>query len=285
VLAADSGRLAESDTPWLDALLLLCWASGLGKERVLAELSARADTILIGDTATRYSDAIDRRSSGVPVAAITGVREFWSLPFAVGPGVLIPRPDSERLVEISLELLAGRTRVSVRDCCTGSGAIGISIAHQLAQREVAVSLELSDVSADALVYARRNAETFLDSVPHVDVSVFIADGVDGGSPPFDLVCANPPYLTSEETSAVLRRGWGEPREALDGGEDGLALYPMIAHRAYHALSTGGALIVECAPDQADRLARLFSGTIGYTNVEVFRDAAGRNRGVVAQKVP
>lgn len=255
---------------------------------MLGELSSPVSEILDSEAFQRFLDGVETRGSGVPIAYITGEREFWSLPFRVGPGVLVPRPETELVVEHALRLLKPRitrssSTIHIHDCCTGSGVVGIAIASELIGRRCAVTLALSDVSSEALFYARQNAERHLDSAPSVEVIVRESDLLDGASQGLDIVTANPPYLTERAADEVLGKGWNEPRIALAAGSDGMDRYPEIARQAFDHLAPGGALVVECGPEQAQSVLSLFTGSIGYTGGVIVPDAAGRPRVVAGIK--
>lgn len=290
LLQESAARLLQSETPWLDALVLAEWAAETSRERILGELASPVDEVLDADALRRYRRAIRDRSTGTPVAYILGEREFWSLSFAVGPGVLVPRPETELLVERSLEYLnrycSDTDPLAIHDCCTGSGVVGIAIAREIAADGRRLDLTLSDISPDALVYARRNAERHLADLPTVRSVVveghLLPDSRRHGAG-LHLITANPPYLTDLAADQVLSRGWGEPRNALAAGPEGLDLYPELARQAWDALLPGGALMVECGPEQASRLLSLFADTIGYTDGDIFLDAADRPRVVAVRK--
>ena len=286
----DAARsLAKSETPWLDALVLFAWVSGHGKERLLAELSSEVGTLIDRDGERRLVSAIERRADGAPIAYITGTKEFWSTPFAVGPGVLIPRPETELLVERALMFLESSRFVRdgepvvIRDCCTGSGAVGISIAREIAGSVPGIDVRLSDLSVEALDFARENAVRHLSGIESVTVAIEHRDLLAGAKGGVHVVTANPPYLSDEETVRVLTLGWGEPQIALAGGRNGLDLYPRLATQAFHCLVPGGKVLVECAPHQAATILSLFIDTIGYTDGEIVLDGAGKERVVEAVK--
>jgi len=245
--------------------------------------------VLDGAAFQRFENGLQRRSRGTPVAYIRGEREFWSLSFCVGPGVLIPRPETELLVEQGIRYLQSRGTLSspvvIHDCCTGTGAVGIAIAREIAGGDRSVRLFLSDVSAEALLYARENAQRHLGGLPAVRTVVAEGDLLSHREVvgDIDLVTANPPYLTEDDATAALSKGWGEPRIALAAGPEGLDLYPKLGRQAMERLAPGGALIVECGPDQAESILSLFAATIGYTDGTIVPDAAGRPRIVTVRK--
>lgn len=246
------------------------------------------DRSLDDDVWSATDQAVARRATGEPVAYILGHKEFWGLEFAVDARALVPRPESELLVERAVARLLDRGApvtepCRVIDCCTGSGCIGIALAHELAVRGRAVDLWLADIDPQALQVARANAERLLSDRQQVQWQVVQSDLLDRVQQiDVDCVVANPPYLTTDCTERTLRQqGWGEPQLALDGGADGLALYPRLLQSAADRLTEGGYLIVECGDDQTARIAAMLRET-GYHYVNELRDLAAKPRAVEAQ---
>jgi release factor glutamine methyltransferase len=250
----------------------------LDKEHLLASMPDEIDS----PAYSTYQACLSRRASGEPVAYIIGRKEFYGRLFSVDRRVLIPRPDTELLVEVALSLLppigeppvGEPQRFRCHDAFTGSGCVGVTIAAE--RPDVAVSL--SDASADALEVARANARALLGKEPDIRQGDILsaARGV------FNLIVANPPYVTTGLTDEIALRGEGEPRAALDGGERGLDLYPEIAAQAIALLADGGALAVETGEEQGGAVRALFEST-GYINVIVHKDLAGRDRVVSGVK--
>lgn len=253
------------DSPRLDAEILLGHVLGLERLRLILD-SARP---LTADELSAYRGLIQRRRRCEPVAYIVGKREFYGIELEVDARVLIPRPDTEILVEVALERTRGR-EVFGRglDLCTGSGCVSIALARaRLAWKFVA-----SDVSESALSVARRNAErnNVVHNVAFVESNLFASIR----SPwPFDLVTANPPYIDQvgmTELAPDIARF--EPRVALSGGDDGLDYVRAIAEQAPRHLATGGVLAVEVGFGQAERVEALFRAA-GFVEVERTRDLA------------
>ncbi len=286
-LVATARKLSSSESSWLDALLLAEWATGTKREELLADLLIDAGAYFSGIAKERFDRGVDKRQTGVPIAYIVGRRGFWNDDFLVGPGVLVPRPETETVVERAVEYLSssqtvGRT-LRIADCCTGSGAIGISVAREIADGDREIALVLTDFSSEALNWARRNVDRILAGYEKITVEIRMSHLLDEVAGSFDLITANPPYLSETEADEVLGRGWTEPREALAAGLDGMALYPELARSALALLASGGRLIVECAPAQADTLLALFLGEVGYTSGSVHKDIAGQKRVVEVSK--
>jgi release factor glutamine methyltransferase len=215
------------------------------------------------------------------VAWLVGHQEFMGLDFVVGPGVLVPRADTETLVEAALELLGplvashtGTDPVRVADACTGSGCVGISIAA-LTPSRLRLRVTATDLSGEALGYAFRNAQRLLPTGPSVEfLAVDLLAGIEG---PVDLIVSNPPYLTAEETrQRVENLGWSEPALALDGGPDGLDLIRCLVAQASDLLVPGGWLLIEAADAQMDAMATIYRDH-GLDHLREWKDLAGQRR--------
>ncbi len=225
-----------------------------------------------------FQDAVRRRAKRIPLQQILGKAEFFSLPFKVTPQVLIPRPETEVLVESLIERLQDRPSPSILDLGTGSGAIAVALAHTLPACEVVAS----DLSAEALRVARENAR-----LNRVDRSLAFVRG-DLLSPfcprpIFHAIVSNPPYICSGDLPGLqpeVREF--EPRAALDGGPDGLRYSRTIVSQAASHLHPGGWLALEVGDDQAVRVANLFHSS--FEKPETVRDLTGVERVLLARKV-
>lgn len=215
-----------------------------------------------------------RRSQGYPLQYLLGQWEFFGLPFWVGEGVLIPRQDTEVLVEEALARLEGRTRPRVADLCCGSGCVGLAIAYHRQDARVA----LYDASEEALAYARRNRE--LLGLASAEVTRW--DICQPVQRQFDMIVSNPPYIPAGELCSLPVEVLYEPRQALDGGEDGLQFYRILARAWQNCLAEEGWLLVECGCGQAGQVGGIFRQA-GLVNVQTVRDLAGIERVVAAQK--
>jgi len=270
-----SARLAAgpvaTETPDLDARVLLGHVAGLSHASLLARWPEALDPALW----LAFEAALDRRSAGEPVAWITGVKEFLGMDFEVGPGLLVPRADTETLVEAALSVLPGPRVV---DVCTGTGCVAVGLAT-LAPRPLEVWA--ADLSPLAVETARRNAERLVP--PGRGVTVVASDLLTALPGPWDLVVSNPPYLTTEETEDRIRAGWREPSLALDGGDDGLALIRRLVAEGVPRLAPGGWLLVEAAGPQRPEIQRLFASA-GLVDLRVWADLAGVER-VVGGRLP
>lgn len=277
-LKEGAATLTGSGTPFLDASLLLAGALGMKVDA----LYAAGPEALGEDGVGRYREALARRASGVPVAYILGYKEFWGRRFAVDERVLVPRPETELLVEASLALGDAAERASGRparfhEACCGSGCVAISVAAERPAWEVSAS----DISAEALEVARANAAALLDPDRRGGPVAFarsdlLASVAVRGAAAFDIIAANPPYVASSEVDGLLAEGWTEPRLALDGGEDGLDAYRRLVPEAARLLAAGGWLLVEADGAQARELRRLFAQA-GFVETGSLPDLAGQPR--------
>jgi len=263
---------AEVQTPLLDAVVLLGHAAGMTKEKLLAALPEEADPA----AAERFQAFVDLRCSGVPVSYIRRVKEFYGLEFYVDERVLVPRPDTEVLVEKVLQVVRAEPGLRrVLDVCTGSGCIAVSLKHAAPELE----LSASDISADALEVAALNARRILGS----RLPSFASDLLDSVPGSFDLIASNPPYLRDDEMEGLRKLGWREPELALAGGRDGTALAQRLIRDAPSRLSPGGWLMLEAAPQQINKLYA-FMDQAGFRTIEVEKDLAGSSR-VIAGRLP
>jgi len=259
-------RAAGIDTAALDADVLLAHVVGVAKET----LYAHPDTELSRGACDRYREMVVRRSRGEPVAYLRGWKEFYGLRFAVDPRVLIPRPETETLVDVARGHIAGRA-LTVADVGTGSGAVAIAIAaHEHRARIIA-----TDISADALAVARANALS-----NHVADRVEFREG-DLLAPlteKVDVVVANLPYLRDDAPRALTGDRTSlayEPRVAVLAGPDGLALVRQAVAGLPRVLAADGAAFFECDPPQAAEVAALLVPLGGA--VHAARDLSGASR--------
>jgi release factor glutamine methyltransferase len=216
-----------------------------------------------------YRGLIKRRLGGEPVSYLVGETEFWGLPFQVEPSVLVPRPDTETVIEVARAARPDRAAACrILDLCTGSGVIAVSLAREYPAAQVVAT----ELSADAAALARRNAarNAVADRVDVREGDLFAP--VRGER--FDLIAANPPYIASSVIPTLSREVRREPVIALDGGPDGLRFYDRICAGAREHLVPGGAIVLEHGFDQADAVrARLVAA--GFTGVTLVHDL-GKN---------
>lgn len=232
----------------------------------------------IGDADLEKLDAmLERRCAGEPVQYILGSADFMGLKFEVGPGVLIPRQDTETLVEaalIALQSLAGGASPAVLDLCAGSGCIGLSLASLAPDAAVT----LADASREALEIARRNMHALGVKAELRHGDLFAAVGRER----FDLIVSNPPYIPRGELAGLQREVQYEPRLALDGGPDGLEFYRRIAEGAGNHLNPGGAIYLEVGMGQAPAVLELVRAHLPCLDAGTIKDLNGIERVVFAR---
>ncbi|MBO4896876.1 MAG: peptide chain release factor N(5)-glutamine methyltransferase [Clostridia bacterium] len=251
-------QIDKSDISSLLCDLLSCDRAGLllNKDRNLTENEYKT-----------LQKNISLAKSGMPIAYITGKKEFYSLNFEVTPDVLIPRPDTEMLVEFAIKHANGK---KVLDLCTGSGCIGLSVAHY-----THCDITLADISEKALKIAKRNAETL-----NIDAKVIKTDILkDDIKGKYDIILSNPPYIESEIIPTLDKNVCDfEPHLALDGGVDGLDFYPVIAAKAAKALLNDGILAVEIGYTQGKQVNEIFKKF--FKETAVLKDLAKNDRVVI-----
>lgn len=261
---------AHIESSGLDASLLLSRAAGVDRSRMLA----MPDAPLTGDQIAFFLRLIDERASGVCVAYLLGTKEFRGLDFLVTPAVLVPRADTETLVETALARIDSMNRpIRVLDVCTGSGCVAVALKAERPEIQVSAC----DLSVDALDVARRNAQRLLPSAGGIEPVAFhqgdLLDPVPGY---FDLIVSNPPYIPSADIAALSAEVRGEPCIALDGGADGLDTIRRLVPQAFEKLVRGGKLLIEAGHDQAASVAELMRRT-GFAGISFSQDLARIDR--------
>lgn len=275
-------RDSGSETSRLDAELLLGHAVGVGRTAIVAHPEAPVGF----DAAATYRSALARREAGEPVAYIRGIKEFFGLAFEVDPRALIPRPETERLVELAdrevLRRLGAGPRVSgaaplrIADVGTGSGAIALALAVGLRRRGALdhITISATDISGDALQLALENA------VGHAvaDRIVFAeADLLPAGGAPFDLILANLPYVRTDAMAGLPVATSFEPVLALDGGPEGLAVIARLLDLLPVALLDDGVALLEIGSDQGEAILALVGERLPGWSCLVETDLAGLPR--------
>lgn len=256
------------ENPRLDAELLLAHALSCDRTRLYIDF----DKPLSPDELARVKPLLQRRASREPVAYILGVREFYGRPFAVRPGVFIPRPETELLVQAALEAKPSR----VLDLCAGSGIVGVTIAAERPEAQV----DLVELSPEAAAAARENAARHAPERATVHEGDLFA--ALPGPARYDALTSNPPYIALHERAQLAPEiAEHEPHLALFGGEDGLEVIRRIAAGAAKWLHPGGFFGMEIDPSQAAAVSALLREA-GLREIRVLRDLAGLDRHVVAK---
>ena len=263
----------EMDTPRLDGEVLLSHV--LGKDRIY--LYTHYDQPLIQEELDAFRPLVQERAKGHCVAAIIGEKDFMGLTFKVNDKVLIPRPDTETLIEYVLGAYSKNSNVRILDVCTGPGTILLSLLHYL-PNACGVGLE---ISTDALSVAKENGERFNlnDRVQLLESDMFSA--LVGNAEKFDLIVANPPYIRTGDAKLLSQDVLNEPHIALFGGEDGLEFYRILAKACGTYLKSQGRIAFEIGYDQAEAVKALLEETGQYSNIECIADLGGNDRVVTA----
>ena len=253
-------------------------------QRDRAWLYAHPEYELSSEAEAAYAQLIERRSTGLPTQYLTGRQEFWGLEFAVGPGVLIPRPETEHVIEVALEWCGRRRREPLRiaDLGTGSGCIAIALAQELPNARIIAT----DISAAALDYAQRNTARHEVAGRIQFLAANLLDAGRGLSGPprnsFDMIVSNPPYVgRNNAANLACEVREHEPPEALFAGETGFEIYPALIEEASKSLRPNGILVVELGYDGADYVRSLLSAP-SWSELMVTRDLAGIERVISAR---
>ena len=263
-LAAAAERLrSASESPRLDAELLLARALDVPR----SYLFAHPEDCLDAGAVKRFSAIIDRRADGLPLAYITGEKEFWSMTLHVSPDTLVPRPETETLVDRALLLLPRRAELSVLDLGTGSGAIALAIARERPLCRIVAT----DISTGAIAVAQENARRH--GLPNIEFRT--GDWTEPVKDQrFDMIASNPPYIASGD-SHLDKLGY-EPRSALEAGADGMRDIRKIAMSAGQVLVKDGTLLLEHGAGQS-HLVRAELEKYGWSEIEAINDMAGLPR--------
>jgi release factor glutamine methyltransferase len=282
-------RASRVPSHTLAAELLLMHA--LGRDRTW--LYTHPEALLETADAKKYFSLIARRAAGEPTQYLTGKQEFWGLEFEVTPAVLIPRPETEHVMEVALARLGQRglkihmdtglprERLLVADVGTGSGCLAISLAYELPHADVFAT----DISEPALKVARRNAlrHGLADRIGFSQTDLLESFAQKPHS--FDLIVSNPPYVASSEADQLQREVRDhEPREALFGGPTGVEIYARLIEQAGALLSSGGILVLELGYNSAEYVQTILAAGKCWTNVTFTNDLAGIPRVAAADRV-
>jgi release factor glutamine methyltransferase len=268
-------RTGAIETAELDARILVGAALGLDFTGVVAA----ARRLLTSDELTRLEDFAQRRLAGEPVARLLGRKEFWGLPLQLSAATLVPRPDTETVVELALEMSRGAHRLRLADIGTGSGAILLALLSELP--------DACGVGTDISEQALRTASTNAAYLKLTDRAAFVAcDYAAALAAPFDLIVSNPPYIRSSEIAGLAAEVRDhDPHRALDGGADGLDAYRELIPQAAKLLGPGGALVVEAGHGQSADIQGLMTAAGLMPDEPPRADLAGVQRAVAGRKLP
>lgn len=258
----------------LDARLLAQFALGWTTERFFTS----AGELEPEDFSPRYQELVSRRAGREPLAYIVGGREFWGLRFEVAPGVLIPRPETEMVIEVALELFpAASRRLTVTDVCTGCGCIAVALARERAAAHVLAT----DISEAAVQIARRNVASHGVADRVQVVRADLLEGIEG---PFDLIVANPPYIREQERTLLQREvREHEPSLALFGGPKGMDVIERLVEQAAPRLNPDGYLIFEFAFGQDVEIEEAIARVPALRLLDFRRDLQGIARTAIARR--
>jgi release factor glutamine methyltransferase len=281
-------ELRDANVPSYTLAAELLLLHVLGRDRTW--LYAHPEEVVPGLEAHRFLSLILRRAEGEPTQYITGKQEFWGMEFEVTPDVLIPRPETEHVIEVALdrlavrEIRAGRKQtltgedLQIVDVGTGSGCIAAALAKELPGARIVAT----DISSAALAVARRNAarHSFGDRIRFVECNL-LSDAAFSG--PFDLVVSNPPYVGRKEKETLMREVRDhEPELALYGGEEGYEFYADLIVQAARHLKPGGLIVLELGHNSLPAVQPLLD-LLDWTNVAVTKDLAGIDRVIAAER--
>jgi release factor glutamine methyltransferase len=282
-------KLREADVPshTLAAELLLMHV--LGRDR--AWIYTHPEEALYPPALEQFFALIRRRVAGEPTQYLTGKQEFWGLEFEVTPAVLIPRPETEHVVEVALERLGARgikinmatgepsAPLKIADVGTGSGCLAVALAHELPH----ASIVATDISAEAIVVAERNAErhTVIDRIRFVQTDL-LSSLNEARS--YDVIVSNPPYVARDEKDQLAREvREREPHSALFGGPAGIEMYARLVEQSAELLRPGGILVLELGYNSLSHVRGLLYGQPAWVNVRVTNDLAGIPRVIAAER--
>lgn len=289
-------HLSSSPSAALDVSVLLEFF--LGKDKTWILLHEKDE--LTAEQFSKLSEAVAARKTGLPVAYITGRKEFYGYDFFVTPDVLIPKPDTEILVESALTEITRKIQSekngisSICDICTGSGCVGLSVIKFLSERNEIPSaklpeLTLSDISSAALLIAEKNAKNLLPRELCQKINLVKSDLFSAIPKRFDMILSNPPYIPSKMVDELLKDGRSEPRLALDGdayeepSNDGLSIIRRLVPQCMEHLNEGGILIVETGEYNALETKTIFEKS-GFSHVKIIKDLEGQARDVYGEKL-
>ncbi len=267
------GQACKQGVASHETLLLLEHLFSISRTSLLLHFDDSCDESLI----SQFNQIVAQRISGYPLQYLLGEWEFFGLPFYVGEGVLIPRADTEVLVETALELCDGLFAPNVCDLCSGSGCIPIALSKNLPESATFTAVELSDA---ALTYLHKNKERHQCdnlAILKADVTTWQPEQT------FDVITSNPPYIGQNEIPTLQAEVLHEPLMALQAQEDGLYFYRILSQRCYQFLKENGWIIFEIGYQQRESVCQFLKEN-GFSNVRVITDYSGNDRVVIGQKI-
>jgi len=266
-------KYAGIKTPGLDASLLLAHILNTNRTNLIAKGTDRISE----KKCAEFCELIERRANGECTAYIIGKKEFRGLEFEVNKSVLVPRPETETLVETAIDIIQKNTQpncvVNILDLCTGSGAVAVSLKNEISACEITAT----DISSDALNTAIRNAEKLLgkNSIKFFQGDLYAA--LPNSLPAtYSLIVSNPPYIPSEEIKTLSAEVQNEPLIALDGGTSGLEIIKRIIEKAPDHLQKNSYLLLEADPRQMEQITILLEKK-GFLDIQLYKDLSGTNR--------
>lgn len=267
-MATNKLKEKNVEEPIMSARRLLAFTLGVNKEYLIInnekELNQKEQN--------EYNKNLQKLIQGEPIQYIIGKQEFMGIEFKVNNSVLIPQPDTEILVEKTIELIKEMKAHKVLDLCTGSGAIAVSIAKYVPNAEIYAT----DISIEAIEVAKQNDKE--NKIKFIHSNLF-----ENIKEKFDIIVTNPPYIKTEEIKQLSKDVQNEPKLALDGGEDGLNFYRKITGQAYKFLNKSGYLCLEIGEDQKDQVVGIIQKNKHYTNIKTYKDISNRDRVIIVKK--
>jgi release factor glutamine methyltransferase len=270
-LSYEGTRLKKAgiETSSLDASILLCFILNCNRADILAASFNALDEV----QTSSFHSLINRRLKGEPVAYITGSKEFRYLDFTVNPSVLIPRPDTETLVETARNLMEkDKKNIHLLDLCTGSGAVAVALKHEVPKMKVYAA----DISKEALELARLNARRHIKDCEIHFYHGDLFDAIPPDHPLFSIIVSNPPYVKTGEINTLSAEVRAEPPIALDGGKTGLEIITRIIEKAGEYLIPAGVLLLEASPEQMKEITSLLDKN-GFKDIQLYKDLSGQDR--------
>lgn len=273
----------SSQTPKLDCEVLLSFILGKNKAYLISHAEEEISTLKV----RKFSKLIQKRAKGMPITYLTGKKEFYSLPFFVDDSVLIPRPETEELVDLAFAELKrfvkkGMRSLSIVDVGTGSGNIGITLIYKIIKQKLNAktrfSFYLTDISGKALKIAKKNFRKLIKKHNNIKVHFVKADLLRGLKKKFDIIVSNPPYIPAEDIE-YLDPGVRdfEPRVALDGGESGLGIVKRLIKQSVDRLVDGGVLLFELHETHPNKIKFLLNGKYKGWKASFYKDSFGEWR--------